>query len=211
MKYEATQFSNLDFTELLTSARDGDRASLGILLGRFQEPLQTCAEARFRAGLKSRLGVADLVQETLMLAYVNFQQFRGLTEPEFAAWLRSILIHRLAKFVEFHLLAARRDRRREVSLERASPRDDVPGNRISEYLLSQNPSPLSEMERAEENRLLKLRLASLSDEYRRVVELRNLQGLPFEEAARALNRSVGATRMLWSRAIEKLRQLYRWD
>jgi RNA polymerase sigma-70 factor, ECF subfamily len=39
--------------------------------------------------------------------------------------------------------------------------------------------------------------------------LRNLQGLPFEEISQRINRSVGATRMLWLRAIDKLRAVYR--
>jgi RNA polymerase sigma-70 factor (ECF subfamily) len=45
-------------------------------------------------------------------------------------------------------------------------------------------------------------------DYRDVLMLRNLQSLPFEEVAERMNRSVGATRMLWLRAIEKLRAVY---
>jgi RNA polymerase sigma-70 factor (ECF subfamily) len=52
-------------------------------------------------------------------------------------------------------------------------------------------------------------MAQLPDDYRDVLVLRNLQGLPFEDVARRIDRSVGATRMLWLRAIEKLRTLYR--
>jgi RNA polymerase sigma-70 factor (ECF subfamily) len=53
------------------------------------------------------------------------------------------------------------------------------------------------------------RLAQLPDDYREVLVLRNLQGLPFEEVAERMERSVGAVRMLWLRAIEKLRLVYR--
>jgi len=55
------------------------------------------------------------------------------------------------------------------------------------------------------------RLSQLPDDYREVLVLRNLQGLPFEDVARRIGRSVGATRMLWLRAIEKLRTVYRED
>jgi RNA polymerase sigma-70 factor (ECF subfamily) len=51
----------------------------------------------------------------------------------------------------------------------------------------------------------------LSNDYREVLVLRNLQGLPFEEVATRIGRSVGATRMLWLRAIEKLRTFYRHE
>jgi RNA polymerase sigma-70 factor (ECF subfamily) len=53
------------------------------------------------------------------------------------------------------------------------------------------------------------RLAQLPASYREVLVLRNLQGLPFDEVAERIGRSVGATRMLWLRAIEKLRAIYR--
>jgi RNA polymerase sigma-70 factor (ECF subfamily) len=52
------------------------------------------------------------------------------------------------------------------------------------------------------------RLSQLPADYRQVLMLRNLQSLPFEEVARQMDRSVGATRMLWLRAIERLRAVY---
>jgi RNA polymerase sigma-70 factor (ECF subfamily) len=60
----------------------------------------------------------------------------------------------------------------------------------------------------EEAVVLADRLAQLADDHREVLVLRNLQGLQFEEIAQRIGRSVGATRMLWLRAIEKLRTLY---
>jgi RNA polymerase sigma-70 factor, ECF subfamily len=38
--------------------------------------------------------------------------------------------------------------------------------------------------------------------------LRNLQGLSFDEVADRMDRNAGAVRMLWLRAIDKLRQIY---
>jgi RNA polymerase sigma-70 factor (ECF subfamily) len=67
------------------------------------------------------------------------------------------------------------------------------------------------VQQREEAVLLADRLAQLPDDYRVVLMLRNLQGLPFEEVASRIGRSVGATRMLWLRAIDKLRTLYRTD
>ena len=44
--------------------------------------------------------------------------------------------------------------------------------------------------------------------YQQVLVLRNIQGLSFEEIATQLNRTLGSTRMLWLRAIERLRAVY---
>ena len=48
-------------------------------------------------------------------------------------------------------------------------------------------------------------LAQLPDDYREVIILRNLEGLSHEETAAQMNRSVGAVRMLWVRALARLR------
>ncbi len=55
-----------------------------------------------------------------------------------------------------------------------------------------------------------LRLANvlerLPDGYRRVILLRNLEGLADEEVARRMNRSAAAVQMLWLRALTAPRQ-----
>jgi RNA polymerase sigma-70 factor (ECF subfamily) len=51
----------------------------------------------------------------------------------------------------------------------------------------------------------------LSEDHREVLVLRNLQGLDFEKIAEMMGRSVPATRMLWLRALEKLRATYASD
>jgi RNA polymerase sigma-70 factor (ECF subfamily) len=148
----------------------------------------------------------------MLRAHRHFAQFRGQSEGELLAWLREILITSLARFVEQHLLAAKRDLRREVSLDR------FPGQLAGS---SSGMRPLgrpvertqsAEFPRAgdsEPSDLLADLLARLPEHYRQVLVLRNIQGFSFEEVATRLGRSPGATRMLWLRAIEKLRAIYR--
>ena len=50
-------------------------------------------------------------------------------------------------------------------------------------------------------------LAQLPANYREVIVLRNLEGLPFEEVARRMGRTPGAVRILWLRALDRLRQM----
>ena len=49
------------------------------------------------------------------------------------------------------------------------------------------------------------RLSDLPESYRDVIVLRVLQGLSFEEIASHMNRSGGAVRMLWLRALAALK------
>ena len=49
-------------------------------------------------------------------------------------------------------------------------------------------------------------LERLPDDYREVILLRNMEGLSHEEVAQRMDRGVGAVRMLWVRALARLRQ-----
>ncbi|MBU6174565.1 MAG: RNA polymerase subunit sigma, partial [Planctomycetes bacterium] len=49
-------------------------------------------------------------------------------------------------------------------------------------------------------------IARLPDEYREVIILRHIHGLAFNDIGLRLNKTSGAVRMIWMRAIEKLRE-----
>ena len=49
-------------------------------------------------------------------------------------------------------------------------------------------------------------LARLPEDYREVIVLRNLEGLSHEEVAHRMGRGIGAVRMLWVRALSRLRR-----
>ena len=48
-------------------------------------------------------------------------------------------------------------------------------------------------------------LERLKPEYREVIVLRNVMGFTFPEVGKRMDRSDGASRMLWARALESLR------
>jgi RNA polymerase sigma factor (sigma-70 family) len=56
----------------------------------------------------------------------------------------------------------------------------------------------------EKRQALRKALTALPEDYRLAIELRSLEGLPFEEVGRALGRTAAAASKLWSRAIVKL-------
>lgn len=198
-----------DVPLMISRARRGDKSTVGALLQLYRNYLLVLASTQLENRIQPRVSPSDVVQETMLRAHKNFGQFRGTTEPELLAWLRQILVNNLAKFVEQHLLAARRDVRREVSIERLGAALEQSTVQLAALLPAESKSPSMAVQQHEEAVVLADRLAKLSPSYREVLVLRNLQGLPFEEVATRLGRSVGATRMLWLRAIEKLRSVYR--
>jgi RNA polymerase sigma-70 factor (ECF subfamily) len=194
---------------LISDARIGDKSSIGILLERYQNYLKVLASTQIDPRLEPRISPSDVVQETMLRAHKNFGQFRGTTENELMAWLRQILAHRLTNLVEEHILAARRDVRREVSVEGLARALDQSAVQLAALLPAESTSPSMAAQRCEDAVILADRIAQLPADYREVLLLRNFQELPFEEVARRLERSIGATRMLWLRALEKLRSIYR--
>lgn len=196
---------------LLSRARRGNGSSIGALLQLYRNYLMVLAATQIEKRLQGRMSPSDVVQETMLRAHKNFGQFRGTTEAELVAWLRQILVNNLAKFVEQHVLAARRDVRREVSIERLGKALEQSTVQLAALLPADIKTPSVAAEEREDAVLLADRLADLPADYREVLVLRNLQGLPFDEVARRMERSASAARMLWLRAIEKLRAVYLKD
>jgi RNA polymerase sigma-70 factor (ECF subfamily) len=199
----------MSLASLIRRARRGSKSGLGSLLEQYRNYLAVLAATQIDRRLQPRVSPSDVVQETMLRAHRHFAQFRGTTEQELLAWLRQILVNNLAKFVEQHLLAARRDVRREVSIERLGTALEKSTIQLAALVPAGGKTPSMAVQQREEAVVLADRLAQLPGDYREVLVLRNLQGLPFEQIARRIDRSVGATRMLWLRAIEKLRAVYR--
>jgi RNA polymerase sigma-70 factor (ECF subfamily) len=186
---------------LIAAAREGQTDSLGLLLQLHTNYLKILAATQLDAQLRSRVNPSDVVQETLCEAHSKFDQFRGCSGPEFLAWLRCILVNTLAQLVERHLWTAKRDIRREVSLQAI----DQSSRRLEDILVDQRRSPASSVEFHEHVMLLADILAEMPEDYRDVIVFRNLEGLGFKDVAQRMGRSGGAVRMLWLRAMDELR------
>jgi RNA polymerase sigma-70 factor (ECF subfamily) len=195
--------------ELISRARKGDGECLGELLTLYRNYLSLLASTQLERRLRPRVSPSDIVQETMLKAHRHFAQFKGRSEAEFLGWLRQILLSSLAHFVERHLLAAKRNIRREISIEECATLAGGAFPRASALGTPPGESPSAEVRQREASKILSDRLAELSPRYREVLVLRNIQGLSFDQIAIQLHRTPAAARMLWLRAIQKLRAIYR--
>ncbi|MEM9656912.1 MAG: sigma-70 family RNA polymerase sigma factor [Planctomycetota bacterium] len=198
----------LDIASQIGGARNGDFAALGKLLQRYRAYLSVLARTQMDGRLRQRVSPSDVVQETMLKAHRGFGDFRGVTERELLVWLRQILVNNLAAYVERHLIAAKRDVRREVSIDRIGAALEKSTIQLAAIVPADWNTPSRCAQHREESVLLADRMAALPADYREVLILRNLQGLPFSRVAESMNRTEGAVRMLWLRAIERLRHAY---
>jgi RNA polymerase sigma-70 factor (ECF subfamily) len=189
-----------DFVAVLAAARLGSREALERLLGDFRNYLLLVSNRKLAADLAGKFGPSDVVQETLLEAQRDFDRFKGSTPEEWRAWLRQILLHNVANFARRFRDTAKRDLAREVPLVDV-PLDELLRARIGE------PTPSQVASAQEEARRMHEAVEQLPAHYREVLRLRHQEGLPFEEVARRLQRTVPATRKLWARAVRRLRDL----
>jgi len=170
---------------------------------RYEAWLRMLARIEIDSRFRGKYDPSDAVQQTLLEAWKGWDDFRGREEPQRRAWLRQILAHQLAHLARHYAGTQKRDVAREMSL------DETLG-RSAQRLDSLLPSPADSPSRIAAAHEQQLRLAEclerLPEDYRQVIVLRNLEDLPHEEVARRMNRSPGAVRMLWLRALAALKE-----
>lgn len=187
---------------LLVRVRAGDRAALDELLLAYRNYLHLLARLQINMNVAEPIDPSDLVQETLLDAFRAFGQFVGKSERQWVAWLRRILVHNLAD----ELKAQRRHRRdvqRSQSLEAEMERS---ADQVDQTLAGSVSTPSAQASQKERSVLLADALSRLPADYREVIVLRQLEGRSFDEVARRMDRTQGAARKLWARALEHLKK-----
>ena len=198
--------SSSDSTEirrLIVAFRSGDVTAGDALLRRYEPWLKLLARVQLESRFHAKFDPADVVQQAMLEAVRALPQFRGGSEGEFIAWLRQILTHALAREIRRYAGTAKRDLAREVALEQELAESS---QQLGDRLAATGTSPSQRVIKHEQALLLADVLERLPEDFREVIILRNLQDLPHEEVARRMGRSSGAVRMLWVRALARLRE-----
>jgi RNA polymerase sigma-70 factor (ECF subfamily) len=179
----------------------GEDERRGLSPERYRDYLLLLARGQLDRELRAKLDPADVVQQTLLKAHQNWDQFRGSSEAELAAWLRSILTRHVADVArKFDLCRGGREQSLEAALGQSEARPE-------EWLNVEQTSPSGRFEREEQLLRLAEALASLPDDQRMALELRYLRGLAIFEVAREMGRSPAAIGGLLYRGLRTLRQL----
>jgi RNA polymerase sigma-70 factor, ECF subfamily len=197
----------LEFPETMARARRGEGEALGALLEPYRNYLRFLAAAQMGRQIGLRVTPSDIVQDTMLAAHRDFGNFVGTSSAEFSNWLRTIMARALLKAIEHHLKAEKRDVRRELSLDQIQRNFASSCNLAASLVSNRQPSPSHAAVADEEAKWLADLISRLPEDYQQVIALRNFGGLRFEEVASKMQRSTQAVRMLWLRAISRLREL----
>jgi RNA polymerase sigma-70 factor (ECF subfamily) len=173
-------------------------------LERYRTYLELLARLEIRGLLQAKLDTADLVQETFLEAHRSLGTFRGTSEGEFLAWLRSILAAKTSNLLRHYLATQGRDIRREQGLQVDL---DHSSRLLDRGLFAADSTPSQQAARREQGVALANALARLPEDYREAVILRHLEELTFPEISQRMQRSVDSVQKLWVRGLSQLRQL----
>src|SRR5262249_51905740 len=173
-----------DVSRLIAAARAAEAGALDRLLGAFRNYLKLLAQTGIRAALRSKADASDIAQETMLRAAQHFGQFRGVTEAELAGWVRQILARDMANLARHFQFTGARRIDRERSLENLLAASSAA---MGQLIAGSEGSPSRAAQRREMSLILADALAELSEDYREVIVLHNLEELDWPEVARRMN------------------------
>ncbi len=188
------------FDQLLVAARAGSKEAIGKLFECCRPYLLRLANDDLPHNLRNKTAPSDVVQETFFRAGQKFADFRGRSDVEFLYWLRRILTNAVGE-QRRKFGTDKRNHERDVESEGANSR------RLLDLLAESGASPGAEVVARELRDKLHEVLPKLSSDHILVVQLRVYEQLSYQEIATRLNRSEEASRKLFERALDHLRQL----
>ena len=191
--------------QLVALAQDGDASALDQLCGVYAERVRRIVRFRMGPELRSQLESMDLVQEALIAAVKDIGDFTYCSNGDFLNWLSSIVENTIRDNVD-RIHAAKRDVRREVSLDKMAARTDRLHADVGLPAVTTTPSVVLLLR--EELDRLERAMDRLKPQYREVIMLAKIEGLSCKEIAGRLNKSPAAVAMSLSRGIFALTNLF---
>ena len=173
---------------LVERVQSGDKQAFNLLVQKYQFRIRHLV-ARF---IKDSAEQEDIVQETFIKAYRAIARFRG--DSAFYTWLYRIAVNTSKNYL---VAAGRRPPGQDVDV------DDVANIRGANGLVETN-SPEEMVQNDELVEAIKKSIANLPPELKEAIQLREFDGLSYEDIAAVMNCPIGTVRSRIFRAREAI-------
>lgn len=176
---------------------DRPHAPLDSLLEEHLPTLNAYVRLRTGPALGHKESISDLVQSTCREALQRYERVPSLDDLDFRYWLFALAERKIRNKAR-HWRAERRDRRREVRTMSAAEERELAAAYGRFHSPSHGVVLSDEYERVERA------MNTLPPDYREVILLHHLAGLPHRAIAARMERTEGAVRQLLSKALARL-------
>ncbi|MBO8431225.1 sigma-70 family RNA polymerase sigma factor [Spirochaetes bacterium] len=191
MSANKLQYKKMTIEELVVLSQQNDFKALEELIKREQKNIF----ATFSYLSRKRENIADLTQEALLRVAKNIQSLKN--PKHFKSWLNQIVTNL------FYDELRKNSRKPDIiSIDEES--DEDTNFSLKSILPDKKCKPPEKCITAEMEEIIKKEIKELPEPFRVAIVLRELQGLSYEEIARATNSSVGTVKSRISRARLKL-------
>lgn len=181
---------------LVVRATAGDRDAIGELLVRHLPALRVFVRLQVDPMLRERESCSDLVQSTCRALLEHLDDFEYRGEGQFRSWLYTAALNKIRERHRYHR-AERRDPAREVADGHARL-GELYGSLLTPSRVAMARERVAQLEHA---------FARLPEDYREVILLCRVVGLPQAEVAERMGRSVDSVRNLLLRALARVAAL----
>ncbi len=180
---------------LLKRIREGDADAYRALFGRYSAELAERIERWLPRGLRRKVSVSDVLQETQLVAFQRLPEFVLEDEEAVRRWLTRVAHLRAQGAVKRYATTAKRAAAREVSRGNRADTGNFP---------HRGPSPSQAAANAELTELAGDALNALSGPYQDVIRMALEEGLTLREVAARMGRTRDAVKKLYGRAVTRL-------
>jgi len=180
-------------TTLFLRFQQGDQQALGALLDHLRPYARVIIQNMRGNGRDAGVGESDLIQEAFLQATNSAGTFQGVSVGELVRWLRTIVVRTTHRTLQ--------------SVEAVGWTDPEEAN-LATLVVDPGPTPAEVAARHEQSATMAVALSRLPEEMQLVLRGRLADDEDYASLASRLGRSPGAARVLFVRAVRRLRDVW---
>ena len=170
--------------------------ALGELLDSLRPYVRVIVRSVSRGQAVSLADESDLIQESLMQASQCSHTFHGESPAEWLGWLRTITVRTTGRILQT------RSQRSVAAVDAAE---------LGTVIIDKAAAPNARLMQQETADRMALVMARLPEDMQQVLLARVVDGLDYETIATQMNRSSGAVRVLFVRALRRLKDVWQTE
>jgi RNA polymerase sigma-70 factor (ECF subfamily) len=184
-----------DEQDLVAELKSGSEPAFALLIARYSHPVYSL----IARNLRDPADAADVTQEVFVKVFRNISGFCG--DSSLRTWIYRIALHEASNQRRWW----NRHKRQELTIDAPIENADGESFCLADALATSEASPYDCAVRAQIRRRVEAALATLPEDYRKVVVLREIEGFGYEEIAEILELNLGTVKSRLTRGRAALR------